>query len=84
VLGQEKESLFLVSDFWKFCGCDWGWKRGDVELRANYVVEIAGSADAGGFVVLDSEEEEFFWAEDDLYGVESLSVGSRVKELFRL
>ena len=38
------------------------------------MVEVADSADGGGFVIGEGYGEEVFGAEDDLYGVESHGV----------
>jgi hypothetical protein len=70
-----------VSNFRKLSGGDWGWKRGDVEFRADHIVEIADSADGGGFVVSDGDDEEFFCAENDFYGVKAYLIGSKVKSI---
>ena len=69
--GKKQELLFLVRNRGKLRGGDGGLKRRHTHLPTDQVVEVPHGTDSGGFVVFDSYNEQFFCAEDNLYGVES-------------
>ena len=55
----------------KLRGGDGGLKRRHTHLSTDQVVEVAYRTDGGCFVVLDSYDEPFFCAQDNLYSVKS-------------
>ena len=71
MLRQEQERLLLVGNYREFRGGVGIFERGEIQFAADEPVKVADSADGGGFVVCDSDGEEFFGAENDFYGVES-------------
>ena len=46
-------------------------QRVQVQLRADHVVKLSNSADCSGLVISNGDDEEFFCAKDDFYGVKS-------------